>query len=67
MTSNKIKTKSGETESIQTTERSTSSHARATEKDSPYDENLLNLLAEIITENIVRKIKNGCNRIYKDQ
>ncbi|SMD01156.1 hypothetical protein [Pedobacter nyackensis] len=29
--------------------------------------NLLNLLAEVVVENIVKKIRNGCNRVHKDK
>lgn len=29
--------------------------------------NLLNLLAEVVVENMVKKIRNGCNRIHKDK
>ena len=67
MKSNKNKTQIEQIESTQTTERILPQHVIATEKTSECDENLLNLLAEIITENIVRKIRNGCNRIHKDQ
>jgi len=67
MKSNKIKTQTEEIEGSQTKESSFSSHAKSAEKASECEEDLLNLLAEIITENIVRKIRNGCNRIYKDQ
>ena len=34
---------------------------------SETDLNLLNLIAEVIVENIVRKIRNGRNRIHQDQ
>jgi len=67
MKSNKIKTQAEQKESNHTTESIPSRHAEVTEKASKCSESLLNLLAEIITENIVRKIRNGCNRIYKDQ
>lgn len=33
----------------------------------PNDDNLLNLIAEIVVENIVKKLRNGCNRIHQDQ
>jgi hypothetical protein len=31
------------------------------------NDNLLNLIAEIVVENIVKKLRNGCNRIHQDQ
>jgi len=34
---------------------------------SDSGDDLLNLIAEIVVENIVRKIRNGRNRIYQDK
>jgi len=33
----------------------------------PNDDNLLDLIAEIVVENIVKKLRNGCNRIHQNQ
>nr|WP_068890437.1 hypothetical protein [Pedobacter panaciterrae] len=34
---------------------------------SPNEDNLLNLIAEIVVENIVKTLRNGRNRIHPDQ
>lgn len=67
MKSNKIKQDLTQIESSRVTEETLPDHAEMPEKSSDCEGNLVNLLAEIITENIVRKIRNGCNRIHKDQ
>jgi hypothetical protein len=67
MKSNKIKQDITQIEGNRPTEETLPNHAEIPEKSSDCDGILVNLLAEIITENIVRKIRNGCNRIHKDQ